>query len=99
MANYRKRIADEVLSDLNTMDLLFEALCMRDLRVNAMVEIKLGGDNLISEGKKTLKSLAGIIDTSRMPAPSFSMVLTGVGDYAYRDEDGIYIVPIGCLKN
>ena len=37
-------------------------------------------------------------DTSRMPAPSFLMVLTAVGKYAYRRKDGIYVVPIGCLK-
>ena len=40
-----------------------------------------------------------IIDTSQMNAPSFLMVLTGTGDYAYRRKDGVYVVPIGCLKN
>lgn len=38
------------------------------------------------------------IDTSRMPAPSFKMVLTAVGQYAYRRPDGVYVVPIGCLR-
>jgi len=27
------------------------------------------------------------------------MVLTGTGDYAYRRGDGVYVIPIGCLKN
>jgi hypothetical protein len=40
-----------------------------------------------------------IIDTSKMKAPSFRMVLVGTGKYAYRLENGIYIVPIGCLKD
>lgn len=31
--------------------------------------------------------------------PLFLMIVVGVGDYAYKREDGIYIVPIGCLKN
>ena len=64
-----------------------------------LVEIKLGGTHLISEGCRTLKTLSERIDTDRMKAPSFLMVLTGIGDIAYRrKEDGIYIVPIGCLK-
>jgi hypothetical protein len=64
-----------------------------------LVEIKLGGDKLIEEGASTLKVLRDKIDTTKMKAPSFLMVLTGTGDYAYRRDDGIYIVPIGCLKN
>lgn len=64
-----------------------------------LVEIKLGGETLIEEGAKTLHKFAATIDTTRMPAPSFLMILTAVGDYAYRREDGIYLVPIGSLKN
>lgn len=64
-----------------------------------LIEIKLGGEKLIEQGAKTLTSLANIIDTSRMKAPSFCMVLTGVGDFAYRRTDGVYVVPIGCLKD
>ena len=64
-----------------------------------LVEIKLGGDTLIEEGAKNLKKFSAKIDTSKMKEPSFLMVLTGVGKYAYRREDGIYVVPIGCLKN
>lgn len=48
---------------------------------------------------KTLTALTDIIDTSRMKAPAFCMVLTGVGDFAYRRTDGIYVVPVGCLKD
>ena len=64
-----------------------------------LIEIKLGGDKLIEEGVKTLQALAEKIDTGKMKAPSFLMVLTGVGDYAYRRQDGVYIVPIATLKN
>ncbi len=39
------------------------------------------------------------IDTDKMNAPSFLMVLTGTGDYAYCRHDGVYVIPIGCLKN
>ena len=39
------------------------------------------------------------IDTDRMKVPSFLMVLTGVGDYAYLRPDGVAVVPIGCLKD
>lgn len=65
-----------------------------------LVEIKLGGDTLIEEGASNLVKLAEKIDTTKMKKPSFLMVLTGVGDYAYRrPEDGVLVVPIGCLKN
>jgi predicted AAA+ superfamily ATPase len=71
---------------------------LRDGRYG-LVEIKLGGDDLINEGASALKSLAEKIDPEKMKEPSFMMVLIGVGTYAYRREDGIYVVPIGCLKD
>ena len=119
----------DLTNDLNTMGLLFETLCVRDLRVYAesiggtvlhyrdksglecdtvihlkngrygLAEIKLGGQKLIEEGVKNLKLLSDKIDTSKMPAPSFLMIVIGIGEFAYRREDGIFIVPIGCLKN
>lgn len=64
-----------------------------------LVEIKLGGDNLIDEGAKSLKQLSSEIDTTRMKRPSFMMVLVGVGDFPYQRDDGVLVVPIGCLKD
>ena len=64
-----------------------------------LIEIKLGGDKLIEDGANNLKKMESKIDLEKMGKPSFLMVLIGVGDYAYRRSDGIYIVPIGCLKN
>ena len=64
-----------------------------------LVEIKLGGSKLEEEGASTLKELAKKIDTVRMKEPSFLMVLTGLGSYAYQRKDGVMVVPIGCLKN
>lgn len=121
---------DDLINDLNTFGLLFETLCVRDLRVYAdalggtvyhyrdksnlecdavvhlengsygLIEIKLGGDTLIKEGAENLQLLANKLDTTKMKKPSFLMVLTGVGDYAYkRPEDGVLVVPIGCLKD
>lgn len=64
-----------------------------------LIEIKLGGESLINAGVETLTSLAAQIDSSRMRMPAFKMILTATGQYAYRrPTDGIYIVPIGCLK-
>lgn len=119
----------DLINDLNTMGLLFETLCVRDLRVYAesiggnvlhyrdksglecdtvihlkngrygLVEIKLGGQKFIEDAAENLKSLSNKIDTSKMPAPSFLMIVIGIGEFAYKREDGIFIVPIGCLKN
>ncbi|MCQ2265554.1 MAG: DUF4143 domain-containing protein [Bacteroidales bacterium] len=120
---------EELLDDLETMGLMFETLCIRDLRVYAdaidgtvyhyrdksglecdavihkrngtygLVEIKLGGDANINDGAKNLLRLSEKIDTDRMKKPSFMMILTGVGDYAYRRTDDVLVVPIGCLKD
>lgn len=119
----------DLLNDLKTFGLLFETLCVRDLRVFAdalngevyhyrdkdgqecdavihlrngkygLIEMKLGGDKLIEEGARSLKAMQEKIDTEKMKSPSFLMVLTGIGDYAYRRHDGVCVVPIGCLKN
>lgn len=64
-----------------------------------LVEIKLGGDTRIEEGATNLNSLAKIIDTTKMKKPSFKMVLTAVGQYAYMRTDCVMVVPIGCLKD
>lgn len=64
-----------------------------------LIEIKLGGESLINDGAETLNLLANQIDTTRMAAPALKMILTATGEYAYRrPADGIYVVPIGCLK-
>lgn len=119
----------DLIADLNTFGLLFEAMCIRDLRVFAdalngnvyhfrdktelecdavihlrngaygLIEVKLGGDKLIEEGAENLKKLRDKIDTTKMKAPSFLMVLIGVGDYAYQRQDKVYVVPLGCLKD
>lgn len=119
----------DLINNLELMGLLFENLCVRDLRVYAdtlsgnvyhyrdktglecdavvhlrngqygLIEIKLGGDKLINEGAASLLKLAKKIDTSKMQNPAFLMVLCGVAPFAYRREDGVFVVPIGCLKD
>ena len=64
-----------------------------------LIEIKLGGDTLIAEGAANLNTLAEKIDTTKMKTPSFKMVLTAVGQFAYMRTDGVMVVPIGCLKD
>ena len=64
-----------------------------------LIEIKIGGSELVNDGAESLKALSDKIDTTKMKKPSFLMVLTGIGEYAYkRPEDGVLVVPIGCLK-
>lgn len=64
-----------------------------------LIEIKLGGDTRIEEGAANLNALEKKIDTTKMKNPSFKMVLTAVGQYAYMRKDGVIVVPIGCLKD
>lgn len=58
-----------------------------------------GPKDLINDGADALNTLANTIDTTKMKKPSFKMVLTAVGPYAYQRPDGIFVVPIGCLKD
>lgn len=120
---------NDLINDLETFGLVFETMCMRDLRVYAeamdgdvyhyrdkeglecdaivhlrnssygLIEIKLGGHTKIEEGAQALNSLEDKLDLSKMKSPSFKMILTGTESYAYRRKDGIYVVPIGCLKD
>jgi hypothetical protein len=64
-----------------------------------LIEIKLGGDKLINEGAANLLKLSQNINTDKMKTPSFMMVLTAVGDMAYRRTDGVIVVPFACLKD
>ena len=119
---------NDLINDLNTFGLIFETLCIRDLRVYAesingsvyhyrdasdlecdavvhlrngsygLIEIKLGGDRQINEAVENLLKMKNKIDTEKMNNPSFLMVLTAVGKYAYQRDDEVYVVPIGCLK-
>ena len=119
----------DLISDLKTMGLLFENMCIRDLKIYAealdgnvyhyrdsnnlecdavihlrngsygLVEIKLGGEEAINEGIKSLNKLSKNIDTIKMKQPKFKMLIVGLGKYAYKIKDDILIVPIGSLKN
>ena len=63
------------------------------------IEIKLGGDKLIEEGARSLNLLkAKLADKSSESQPSFMMILTAKGPL-YQREDGIYVVPINCLRD
>lgn len=118
----------DCLNDLNTTGLLFENLCIRDLRIYAdyldgnvyhfrdssglecdavlhlrngsygLIEIKLGGDQLIEDGAENLKALSSKLDTSKMPKPSFMMILCAKAPFAYTRSDGVSIVPVSCLR-
>lgn len=119
----------DLVNDLNTMGLLFETLCARDLRVFAqaidgdvyhyrdknglecdavihlrngsygLVEIKLGGPTLTRDGADALLALSRKIDLTKMPPPSFMMVLTATGRYAYTRPDGVHVVPVDMLRD
>lgn len=65
----------------------------------ALLEVKLGGEDNINKGAASMIELAHHIDTDKMPLPSFMAVIIGVGRYAYQRKDGVYVIPIGCLKD
>lgn len=96
---YADALDGEVYHYRDSSGLECDAVIHRSDGTYGLVEIKLGGINHIEKGVTTLKELASKIDTTKMKAPSFLMVLTAVGKYAgIRKIDGVYVVPIGCLK-
>lgn len=62
----------------------------------AALEIKLG-HNRADEGAKSLKSVAAKVQDAGGEPPVFLGVVEGLGSYAYKREDGVFILPIACL--
>ena len=71
-------------------------VCLNDGRW-AAIEVKLGSKE-IEEAAVHLRQLVEKVNTDKMKEPSFLMVLTGT-EIAYRRDDGVLIVPLGCLRN
>lgn len=63
----------------------------------APIEVKLGSKQ-IDEAAEHLLKIRDKINTDKMKEPSFMMILTG-GELAYQRSDGVFVVPIGCLRN
>jgi len=63
----------------------------------AAVEVKTGSKEIELAATNLIK-LSNKVDAEKMNKPSFLMVVTG-GEYAYRRKDGVYVVPIGCLRD
>ncbi|MDR1952957.1 MAG: DUF4143 domain-containing protein [Clostridiales Family XIII bacterium] len=68
---------------------------LRDARW-AAIEIKMGAGE-IEKAAENLIKFRDNIDTDKTPAPSFLMVLTGT-EYAFQMKNGVWVVPLGCLK-
>ena len=70
----------------------------------ALVECKLGSRE-IEDGARHLLEIGRLIRVQNkqerqapLREPDLMMILTG-GEMAYRREDGVYVIPIGCLKD
>ena len=63
----------------------------------AAIEIKLGNKQ-IEEAAQNLLTLRAKIDEEKMGKDAFLMIVTG-SQYAYQRNDGIWVVPIGCLRD
>lgn len=96
---YADAIDGKVYHYRDNLDLECDAVVHLRNGKYGLIEVKLGGEKLISEGIKSLNKLEEKLDTTKMKAPAFKMVITGVGKFAYKNKDGILIVPIGSLKD
>ena len=96
---YADAIDGKVYHYRDNLDLECDAVVQLRNGKYGLIEVKLGGEKLISEGIKSLNKFEEKLDTTKMKAPAFKMVITGVGKFAYKNKDGILIVPIGSLKD
>jgi len=97
MRVYAQAIDGEIYHYHDRTDLEADAIIhLRDGRW-AAAEIKLGQER-VDEAARNLLRLKEKVDTDKMHAPSFLMVITSSG-YAYERKDGVLVVPIGCLKD
>ena len=118
---------ERLFNDFHTFGLLFEALCIRDLRVYAdsldgnvyhyrdakgteidaiiqladgrwgAIEVKMGAGDIEDAAEKLIK-FSNSIDYEKMSKPSFLMIITAT-EFAFRMENGVWVVPLACLKN
>ena len=96
---YAESIDGEVLHYRDKNGLESDAVIQLKNGDYGLVEIKLGGKSLIEQGIKSLNKLESILDFDRMKRPKFKAVICGVTSFAYKTQDGTYVIPIGCLKN
>ena len=126
-ASLLRAAPENLLQDFNTFGLLFESLCVRDLRVYAQAidgdvfhyrdkngleadavihlrdgrwgaaEVKMGVRE-IETAAEHLKKMRDKINLDKMMEPSFLMVLTA-SEIGYRRKDGVFVIPIGCLRD
>lgn len=119
---------DDLIGDLETLGLLFESLCERDLKIYAesfgaslyhyqdyrgremdavvalssgewaAFEIKLGAHQIDAAAESLLRLQADFRKDPSGKPPKVLCVLCGMTNFAYRREDGVFVVPITALK-
>ena len=99
LRTYADALDGELFHYRDSTGLECDAVLHRRDGTYGLIEIKLGGAANIEKGIATLNELESKIDKTKMKAPAFKMVLTAVGTNAgKRISDGVFVVPIGCLK-
>ena len=92
---YAQRLGGEILHYLDSSGLEADAVIhLRDGRW-AAVEVKLGAKQ-VDQAAENLLRLKSSVNTDKMNEPEFLMIITG-SKYAYKREDGVYVVPLGLL--
>ena len=95
---YAEAIGGKVSHYLDANGLECDAIVHLRNGTFGLIEIKLGGEELVEKGASTLNSLASIVDDRRMRTPAFKMVLTAKGAFAYTRPDGVIVCPLSALR-
>ncbi len=93
---YASKLRGEVMHFLNKNGLEVDAIVRLPNGKYGLVEVKLSY-GAVEQAAEVLKKFASMVDTRYAPAPSFLMVIIGVGSHAARRKDGVLVVPISTL--
>lgn len=94
---YAEAIDGEVFHYHDASNLEADAVVVLNDGRWAAIEVKLGAKE-IEDAAVHLLELKDKVNSEKMREPSFLMILTGT-EVAYQRDDGVYVVPVGCLKD
>ena len=92
---YAQSADGEVLHYRDNTGLEVDAIVTTQGGAWAALEVKLGGQERIEEAAAGLLKFRDRVDTERCGAPAALGVIVGSGTYAYRRDDGVWVLPIG----
>lgn len=94
---YTEVLGGEVYRYKDKSGLEIDAIIQLDDGRWGAVQVKMGS-HLFDDAAEKLKKFASKIDSGKMEDPSFLAIISAA-EFAYQREDGVYVIPIGMLRD